>query len=862
MIFQQIASDVMSKRSRHPRIMEKEEAAMKSHFQNKGIMAGSKSTTTQEKLEVIELAKNWAQYFGRRHVVQLEGNSDSNVTHLLNVGHGGVLLTEETRVHVAQTGEWRVESKVVNKVPYTDLSLEVMRGNTLKEVVIPPPNKKGANMVLKAVTAHTILQEVEAYLMILEKDARYVLAVKPYNVRDATLLTFPVGAVIALSSTKSEKGWLFGTYDGKTGSFPVEYVSAIIGPPTTVAIENARHSIKKGRRDSHRRVGFELGEPEKDNVSESGRDAGQKPRAIGPRRGGLTIRGKFAPPLVDVEILPKGKYSMLVFAKEFFRQGQERYEMKRSESGSVRGTIVIRKDADGSETTKKKKKKKAKGGEGQVEALDWSWSELVQLVKWTNSPIQVSLLKFESKELNKLAIECFMGVMKFMGDYFARGKTEMDVVHYLLLVSQKHKELNDEIYCHLIKQTTSNRSARADSCARGWRLLVVMCAYVQPTDRFERYLRSYLQATALSSQHEFQDQGIFCLRNLKQTVRTGGRRISPDKAELIAVVNGKYTKIQKLYLPGNRSKSIKINAVTIVSDVIQDMCAKMGVDNHAEYGIYIFTQNSDHGMLLRPSEYILDTTTILEKRAITYRIYFKKFIWFASTKLDTAVYVTMIFDQVLPDFQSGKMLVLEDMVPTFLTTEFARILCLIYKAQASQPSLAELLTTYPKNVSNDLAGYVKGKDWETALTDEYGKVSESLPPVDAMRETLVAWSKFKLFGSRFFQLEEVSDRRIDGPCLMAINKNGIMFLQPKTRATMLSYSFSEVVSTRRLGAKAERSNAKSGKHYVDLKFGNLMVQRVTRCTTRQGSEITNVISAFLGAYVEKQHQRMIAANPN
>ena len=252
----------------------------------------------------------------------------------------------------------------------------------------------------------------------------------------------------------------------------------------------------------------------------------------------------------------------------------------------------------------------------------------------------------------------------------------------------------------------------------------------------------------------------------------------------------------------------------------------------------------------------MDTTTILEKRDIHYRIYFKKFIWFASTKLETAIYVTMIFDQVLPDFRSGKMLVLEDMVPTFLTTEFARILCLIYKGQASQPSLPELLQTYQKNISNDLDGYVKPKDWETALTEVYGKLPEALPPVDAMRETLVAWSKFKLFGSRFFPLEEVSDRRIDGPCLMAINKNGIMFLQPKTRDTMLSYSFSEVVSTRRLGAKAERSNAKSGKHYVDLKFGNLMVQRVTRCTTRQGSEITNVISAFLGAYVEKQHQKM------
>ena len=66
--------------------------------------------------------------------------------------------------------------------------------------------------------------------------------------------------------------------------------------------------------------------------------------------------------------------------------------------------------------------------------------------------------------------------------------------------------------------------------------------------------------------------------------------------------------------------------------------------------------------------------------------------------------------------------------------------------------------------------------------------------------------------------------------------------------TMLSYSFKEVVSTRQLGSK------NTNKHFVDLKLGNLMVQRVTRCETRQGMEICSIISAYLAAYVERQHQ--------
>jgi myosin-15 len=153
-----------------------------------------------------------------------------------------------------------------------------------------------------------------------------------------------------------------------------------------------------------------------------------------------------------------------------------------------------------------------------------------------------------------------------------------------------------------------------------------------------------------------------------------------------------------------------------------------------------------------------------------------------------------------------------------------------------------------------------------------------------MRQFLVIVSKFPLCGSRFFYLESVSDRRIDGPCLMAINKSGISFLRPNTRDTMLAYPFSEVVSTRQLGVAAglnlrarpdpgkrpeeaagptmltERSGpARPAAHYIDLRFGNLMVQRVTRCETRQGAEITHVITAYLAAFVEKEHQKQAAS---
>ena len=56
----------------------------------------------------------------------------------------------------------------------------------------------------------------------------------------------------------------------------------------------------------------------------------------------------------------------------------------RSETGSIRGTVAFR----GTVADKKDRKRTKKG-------IDWSWSELANLVKFSRDPIQASLLKFD-----------------------------------------------------------------------------------------------------------------------------------------------------------------------------------------------------------------------------------------------------------------------------------------------------------------------------------------------------------------------------------------------------------------------------------------------------------------------------------
>eukprot|EP00043_Microstomoeca_roanoka_P020309 m.244078 g.244078 ORF g.244078 m.244078 type:complete len:730 (+) comp17143_c8_seq5:10808-12997(+) len=690
-------------------------------------------------------------------------------------------------------------------------------------------------------SAATIKQLVEAYIIDAGKDAKYAVAVKPYETRDDTLLSFPKDAIITLGArTGLDPGWLYGTFGGKTGAFPQTYVAPILGEPTQSTIEAAKkaYKLRQGSRAHMGTVRVRLSKRGNSNKALTSAGMGHAP--------GNTVRTRGAV-LDDDELLSEQKYSLLQFAKDRFRMGHDLYEMQRTATGSVRGTVKMANPANGAGKKKNKKKKEDEG-------LSWSWSELAALVKFTKSPIQASLLKLDDSEsyLNKLALDSFLNIMRFMGDYMAKGKTEMDVIEFLLKVVLQHPQLRDEIYCQLLKQVTNNKSERLESCARGWRLLIVLTSYSKPSSEFEPYLKSYLQAIAYNPNREFRDEAAICLQNLKATMRYGGRTKLPDRHEVMALIQGKFKKIQKLYLPGDRTKSIKVHASTVVKDVLQDMCSKMNNSHYEEFGLYIFTNPNRHGVLLNEDDYVLDITNIFEAKHVPFRLYFKKRLWYHATSFDNAVYTSMAFAQVLEDFMRGSLIVLSQLSASICHTVLPKLVALRHFAMDPGHALDALLQTYRRFVPVHIVDVLTEDEWKTALTSAH-RDFDGTSPHDAERMFLeLCREHFELFGSRFFTLDKVSDPRIKGAARLAINKNGIRFLDKESGETILAYTFNEIVSTRKLGSKETK------KHFLDFKLGNLMVQRVTRCETRQGIEIQSIISSYISLAVDQQRAKTIS----
>ncbi len=111
----------------------------------------------------------------------------------------------------------------------------------------------------------------------------------------------------------------------------------------------------------------------------------------------------------------------------------------------------------------------------------------------------------------------------------------------------KHRTLIDEILCQLLKQLTDNKSTKHDSVQRGWKLLLIILNYFIPSEHLRPYFVKYLNDNIDKNEKlgkfylKIFIENLFfclllivqlCLHHHEQTLKYGGRKNAPSKAEI------------------------------------------------------------------------------------------------------------------------------------------------------------------------------------------------------------------------------------------------------------------------------------------------------------------------------------------
>lgn len=174
-----------------------------------------------------------------------------------------------------------------------------------------------------------------------------------------------------------------------------------------------------------------------------------------------------------------------------------------------------------------------------------------------------------------------------------------------------YEALRDELYCQVMKQTTSNKSSIPDSCQRGWRLFSIIAAYFTCSDILRPYLFKYLETNAYDKRRAFHGEFLYAMRynksncdivvcrimselleifllllftigvclidvcyflgtamvslqNLRKTFKYGGRKNVPSVDEITALTAGRNSKREIYRLPGGTERVINTRSTSVV----------------------------------------------------------------------------------------------------------------------------------------------------------------------------------------------------------------------------------------------------------------------------------------------------------
>ncbi|XP_045744106.1 unconventional myosin-XV [Mirounga angustirostris] len=809
LLFRQILHDTLSKACL--RISEDERLKMKALFAQNQLDTQRPLATESVKRAVVSTARDsWEVYFSR--LFPATGSVGTGVQ-ILAVSHTGIKLLRMVKGSREAGGQLQV----LRTYSFADILFVTIPSQNMLEF-----NLASEKVILFSARAPQVKALVDDFILELKKDSDYVVAVRNFLPEDPALLAFHKGDIIHLQPLEPPRmgysagcvvrkkvvyleelrrrgpdfGWRFGTIHGRVGRFPSELVQPAAAP------DFLQLPAEPGR-----------GRAAAVAAAVASTAAAWE---VGRRREGPPVRA--GPPDRAEDSLTLPPYSMLEFAQKYFRDPQRRPQ-------------------DGL---------RLKSKEGRESRT------LEDMLCFTKTPLQESLIELSDSSLNKMATDMFLAVMRFMGDAPLKGQSELDVLYTLLKLCADHEVMRDECYCQVVKQITDNTSTKLDSCLRGWRLLYIMAAYHSCSEVLQPHLVRFLQDASRTPGLPFQGIAKACEQNLQKTLRFGGRVELPSSMELRAMLAGRSSKRQLFLLPGGLERHLKIKTCTVALDMVEEICAEMALtrpEAFSEYVIFVVTNRGQHVCPLSRCAYILDVALEMEQVDGGCMLWFRRVLWDQPLKFENELYVTMHYNQVLPDYLKG----LFSSVPAGQPSEqqlqhMSKLASLQHRAKDHSylPSVREVQDYIPAQLYRTLAGSA----WLNLL-GQHQQQSQALSPHQARAQFLGLISALPMFGSSFFFVQSCSNASVPAPCILAVNQNGLNFLSAETHELMVKIPLKEIQSTR-----TQRPTANSSYPYVEIALGDVAAQRTMQLQLEQGLELCRVVAVHVESLLSAREKRL------
>uniref|UniRef100_A0A8C8S4S6 Myosin VIIB n=1 Tax=Pelusios castaneus TaxID=367368 RepID=A0A8C8S4S6_9SAUR len=447
-----------------------------------------------------------------------------------------------------------------------------------------------------------------------------------------------------------------------------------------------------------------------------------------------------------------------------------------------------------------------------------------QLWALSKEPLKQPLLKkvCADPELRDLACQAFIDILSsspllFMGDYPSKqARSSVELTDQIFVAALQEEVLRDEIYCQIMKQLTENKNRY--SVNSGWQLLWLCTGLFPPSKSLLKHTQKFIET------RQKETLALDCSRRIQRVMRSGCRKWAPHSMEVEAIQQN-ITKIShKVCFPNNTEQVFEVGTNTRIRNLCQTIASKLQLGSWE--GFSLFVKTADKVISQNEADYFFDSlrqvTDWTRKTkpakdgvpvAVTYQVYFMRKLWLNVTpgkdlKADSIFH----YHQELPKYLRGYHKCSKE--------EAVQIAGLIYKVRfdkdrSQQAAIPKILKEL---VPDNLIRAMTVEEWKKNVISAFSK-HEGKTVDEAKIAFLKLIHQWPTFGSAFFEVKQTSEPNLPDILTIAVNKQGVSLIHPKTKEILTVYPFNKI------------SNWSSGSTYFHMTIGNLVRGSRLLCET-------------------------------
>uniref|UniRef100_A0AAQ6IUV6 Uncharacterized protein n=1 Tax=Anabas testudineus TaxID=64144 RepID=A0AAQ6IUV6_ANATE len=371
-----------------------------------------------------------------------------------------------------------------------------------------------------------------------------------------------------------------------------------------------------------------------------------------------------------------------------------------------------------------------------------------------------------------------------------RPLTSLEKLHIIVGYAIVRRDLRDEIYCQICKQLHDNNNR--NSYFRGWILLSLCLGIFPPTERFIKYLQSFIRYAPSG-------YAAYCAERLRRTVMNGVRGEPPGWLELQATKTKK-PMIVSVTLMDGRSINLPVDSASTSKEICLLLSNKVKLKDTFGFSLYVALYEKVWA-LGSGREHVMDAISQCEQEVkrrggqeqhAPWRLFFRKEVftpWHDSKEDNVStdlIYKQIIHGLKFGEYQSEKE---DDLVQ--LAAKH------LYIQHGADSSLQNVKGAVQECINNSLLEAKSEAKWVQMVSTAHAQVSHHLyqQHADSVKAEMVDYTKEKwpMFFSRFFEVAKLSGPSLSkSKFIVAINWTGITFLDEREKR-LLQLSFPEVI---------------------------------------------------------------------